>query len=264
MSWKRPWKSNPPEVIGCREFLTLLPDVAKRGVEYGIGLAGYPFWRLRQRRGEPAKLPSRPDTKWAEVVEDFARKQLTEHWRRHSERTWYFATALAGADRAPALDPGHGPEFKPEEWHELVYIASMLHDSGLVSERRTECFAKAGAVNAFSTAAKAATPETEAELVAKAELVANAIASHISMDPGNELGKYIQLGSLLDITGFRVWSIDRAVVSAACGASSREGFPDECRKQWAAECEAFPNGRAAYARRPGLLVAASHMRLLPR
>jgi hypothetical protein len=261
MSWKRPWKSDPPEVIGCREFLTLLPDVGKRGVEYGIGLAGYPLWRLRQRRGEPAALPSRPDTKWAEVVEDFACKQLTVHWRRHSERTWYFATALAAADRAkhaPALDPGLGAEFELEEWRELVYVASMLHDSGLVSERRTECFAAAGAVNAFSTAAKAGTSDT------KAELVANAIASHISVDPGNKLGKYIQLGSLLDITGFRVWSIDRAVVSAACGASSREGFPDECRKQWVAECEAFPNGRAAYARRPGLLVAASHMRLLPR
>jgi hypothetical protein len=219
------------------------------------------LWRLRQRRGEPAELPARPDTRWAEVVEDFARKQLTVQWCRHSERTWYFARALAAADCAkhvPALDPGLGPEFEPEEWHELVYVASMLHDSGLVSERRTKCFAEAGAVNALSTAAKGGTSDTKADLVAKA------IASHISVNPGNKLGKYIQLGSLLDITGFRVWSIDRAVVSAACGASPREGFPDECRKQWAAECEAFPNGRAAYARCPGLLVAASHMRLLPR
>jgi hypothetical protein len=257
MSLKRPWKSYPPEVIGCREFLTLLPSVGKRGVEYGIGLAGYPLWRLRPWTGAQAELPPRPDTQWAEVVEEFARKRLTDLWRRHSERTWYFATALAAADHethTPVMNSGFGPE----DWHELVYIASMLHDSGLVSEQRTRCFAEAGAVNALATAAKAGSSDRKADLVAKA------IASHISVDPGNHLGKYIQLGSLLDITGFRVWRLDRALVSAACRASSREGFPAECRKQWAAECEAFPNGRAAFARRPGLLAAASHMRLLPR
>ena len=71
-------------------------------------------------------------------------------------------------------------------------------------------------------------------------------------------------GDCRDITGARAWRIHHAVVIAACNEAPRAGYPEEARRQWKAECHAFPNGRAAFARRPGCLIAASYLAPLPR
>jgi len=100
----------------------------------------------------------------------------------------------------------------------------------------------------------------------QARIVARAISSHVSVTPCDDLGYYIQAGSMLDIIGKRVWHLDRASVLQVCRTRSRIDFPGEChshRPQWALECKAFRNGRAAYARRPGGLVVVSHLPLLP-
>jgi len=250
MSWRRPWHSDGPEVIGLREALTQMPIVARRGLEHIGGLASYPAVLLRQRNDRPVALPPPPMSDWVTAVDKLAGSRLTTPWFNHSKRTWQFATALLAA----AEDNKDNEDLEPE----LVYVASMLHDIGLLADGRTQCFAVEGAQNAFSTAAEAGVPASMAKIVAEA------ISTHISVDPGNELGQYIQWGSLLDITGHRVWLIHRSVVSKACAAWSRGGFPAECRERWADECKLFPDGRAAFARFPGLLSAASYLAPLPR
>jgi hypothetical protein len=169
---------------------------------------------------------------------------MDARWVRHSRRTWQFASALADRDDAQ-LDP------------ELIYVGSMLHDSGLFEPNPTRCFAVEGAAHATHTAKEA---NVDAE---RARTVAHAIASHISVNPDSKLGRYLQYGSLLDLTGTRLWKLDRDLVDRIFLADEREGLPKDVRERWPAECARFPHGRAAYAKCPGLFMLATRLAPLP-
>lgn len=255
MGWIRPVKSHGEEVIGWREFRKLFGISVREQSAHLSGLARYPVLRLVDRSGAgPApSLPAPPDSPWVEAVREVARLQLDEpRWLLHSERTWLFATALIEFDCKKSGEPRHS-DLAPE----LVYIASLLHDTGLLMENRSRCFAVTGAEFAASTACEVGADPARAKVVAKA------ISSHISVRPGNVLGHYLQAGSLLDVSGTRVWDLERAMVEEVCRLWSREGFPEEARYRWAAECALFPNGRAAFARRPGCLSLATYVAPLP-
>jgi hypothetical protein len=257
MGWRRPWESEGVEVIGWRDYPSLLGiSLSKQGA-YACGMARYSLLRLLHRSvgGLVPDLPKPPDTDWVKAARFVARKVLVdESWELHSERTWLFASALAMRDeRAGKLTAADSKQLDPE----LLYVASMLHDTGLFVEDRTRCFAITGARFAFTTARQAHADEHRAEVVYRA------IASHISLCPGNVLGKYLQFGSLLDVTGNRIWDLDRAVVDQVCGVRSRADFPAQVRHRWAEECSMFPNGRAGFARCPGAISIATYLAPLP-
>lgn len=257
MARRRPWRSDGVEVIGWREFLSLLDDSLKKQAIHASGLARYGLLGLlRQSAGGAAPdLPVPPSTTWVEVARRTAEEQLDDdRWICHSERTWQFAIALAARDKEQAAAKGKQVTALDSE---LLYVASLLHDTGLLTESRTKCFAVTGAANAFRTAREAGVDET------RANLVAQAICTHISVNPGNRLGEYLQAGSLLDAIGTRVWHLDRALVHKVCCDWSREGFPAELRRRWAQECQLFPYGRAAFARRPGCFSLATYLSPLP-
>lgn len=189
----------------------------------------------------PVTQPHLPSSGWAEASTALATSLLSPAFLRHSMRAWHFAAALSGVD---------GVELDSE----LGFVVAVLHDIGLFQPISQRCFTLAGAAAAQSTAASAGVPPD------RAGQAANAIFHHISLTPPRDpTSFYLQVGSLLDVTGSRVWDLDAAFVAATCRRWPRQGFYDELRSRWQAECKRFPRGRASYARWPGcLLVAARH------
>ena len=226
-----------PETLSLRDKVCFLPDVAARLGSTLLGLAAYGLGK----RGSSQSLNLVPPQKaWATTAESYSRDVLGPVFYDHSLRTWCFGLALAQADGV-ALDD------------ELFYVAAMLHDIGLRKPIADRCFTYAGAEAAESTAPPRTPP-------AEIEQVKTAILAHIDIRaPKDPLGHYLQAGSLLDLAGTRITSVDPRILRDACCTWSRANFPEMCRSLWLQECQRFPHGRAAYARRPGCLLLATRL-----
>jgi HD domain len=155
-------------------------------------------------------------------------------FRDHSQRSWFFARALAAA-KGEAFD------------NETLYAACLLHDAGLFDEDRKTCFALVGADLVRRTAAAAGVNTDQAKAAAVA------VATHIDVRPRTQLAKYLRAGSLLDVIGTSAWDIDPAAIVEACERWPRTGFEAEVRRLWNEESDRFPYGRAQFARMPGAL-----------
>ncbi|MFC5267192.1 HD domain-containing protein [Kribbella qitaiheensis] len=238
---RRPFRSSRVETLGWVEWFALLPPALRLGGEHLVGLARY----VAGASGEPSTVWNLkpPSTAWVSAAEESA-SVLSDGFMRHSKRAWFFASALALAERKE-LD------------QELLYVVSLLHDTGLFAPIDGQCFTATGARLAQETAAKAGVS------VVRADLAAHAISNHISIRPTGELSQYLQKGSLLDVTGSGIWKLDRTVVPEECRRLPRAGFPAELRRLWLKECRRVPYGRSQYARCPGLLIAATRLAPLP-
>jgi hypothetical protein len=232
------------ERIGLRAGLSLAGPTFGRAASLGWGLVRYKCGkRGRSSSVEPVEAGP-PPSDWAAAALASS-TGLTPEFLQHSKRTWWFGKALAEVDEIE-LDT------------EMLYVAAMLHDIGLFEPRSGRCFTAVGADAARRTAASA---DVAAD---RAELVAHAISAHICPKrPRDALGHYLQAGSLLDVTGERIWDLDPVVVDAAYAKWPRVGFPPQVRGRWIAECQRFPHGRANYARWSGLLLAARFAPLPP-
>lgn len=243
----RPWQSPSVEIVDWKHYGPLLLESLRLGGKHVAGMV--PYWLrgdYRTTTAEPAMaLKDPPVDPWVaaahKVIVDV---KMSDAWWHHSERTWHFAVALAAVD---------GTKLNEVD----LYVASLLHDTGFYEVGRQRCFAATGAAHAFSTAADVGIGGK------RVQAVADAIFGHISVKPPTELACYVRAGSLLDLAGTRVWELDRAMVDQVCAKWPRDGFPGAARRSWADECARFPNGRAAFARRPGALLAASYVSTLP-
>ena len=239
-------RTTSDEVVGWDHWWSQLPDSGGRLVNQMCHVPWYWVRPIQARARGPAVPPERlPPSPWAtKANERLAEIGMPEAWIEHSKRSFQFAEALAKADDV-TVD------------RDLLHVACLLHDSGLFAEERTSCFAADGATIAKQTAG----PSELAD--GKAEAVALAIRSHISVEPGNVLGKYVQLGTLLDLTAYGVWKLERGFVEQVYERRPRPGFPKDALEEWDKECVQFPKGRAAYARRPGLFRTAVKIAPLP-
>lgn len=259
MSARRPWRSTGAEVIGWWDGCMLLPKLLQ---QLGAQPRAFPYYVPRRSGAHTRMPPLAPPPGGSDWIVEAERAishagpaTMSHVWRRHSLRTWHFAAALAARENRgfPARrDPHQGLD------DELMYVAALLHDSGLfLTPRAGESFAAAGARLALETAEATGADEN------RAQLVATAIESHISVDPGNQLGDYIQFGSLLDLTAAGIWKLDRALVEQVYATETRLGFPSDAHDRWLAECQRLPLGRAAYAKCPGALLLATRLAPLP-
>jgi hypothetical protein len=227
-------RSSGDEIIGLGKWWRDFPVAVGLLLEHAVRIG--PYYLPTTKVAD--SLPTPHETDWSRRVrQEFDHRSMTKMWREHSLRTWYFAAASPDADR---VDP------------DLLYVACLLHDIGLFADPAPgESFAHAGARIAESTARDAdVDPKT-------AERVATAVRGHISMAPDSELGRLVQVGSLLDLTATGIWQLDRGLVAAAYRDHPRTGFAKDARDRWKKECDRLPLGRAAYARRPGGLVVAT-------
>jgi hypothetical protein len=232
----RPVSSSQVETIGLVRWWILFAQSIPLAATHLLGLLRYYGFGARgDSLADP--LPGvPPQSGWITAIEEALDRDVNmdKAFRDHSQRSWFFARALAAAN-GEAFD------------NETLYAACLLHDAGLFDEDRKICFALVGADLVRRTAAAAGVNTDQAKAAAVA------VATHIDVRPRTQLAKYLRAGSLLDVIGTSAWDIDPAAIAEACERWPRTGFEAEVRRLWDEESDRFPYGRAQFARMPGAL-----------
>jgi hypothetical protein len=242
----RPVCSSQVEIIGLVRWWILVAQATPFAATHVLGLLRYYGFGAR---GDPLAGPlpgAPPQNGWIAAIDEALDRdvKMDKVFRDHSQRSWFFARALAAA-KGEAFDD------------ETLYAACLLHDAGLFVEDRKTCFAMVGADLVRRTAA-AAEVNTD-----QAKAAAVAVATHIDVKPKTQLAKYLRAGSLPDVIGTFAWDIDPAAIAEARKRWPRTGFEAEVRRLWNEESDRFPYGRAQFARMPGFLPQLIRFNPLP-
>jgi HD domain len=156
-------------------------------------------------------LTIRPDSNLAGQAEDLLRSVAPPFLANHSFRSHFFAVALADRD---------GVRFDEE----LLYVAALMHDIGLVEEFDTgRCFEEDSAEAAARLAGQ---EDWDAE---RRERLAEAIRLHVATDIGLEDGPEAYLlwhSTGLDVGGHRHGELSSAEVQAVLDAYPRLEFKE--------------------------------------
>jgi HD domain len=156
-------------------------------------------------------LTIRPDSNLAGQAEDLLRSVAPPFLANHSFRSHFFAVALADRD---------GVRFDEE----LLYVAALMHDIGLVEEFDTgRCFEEDSAEAAARLAAQ---EDWDAE---RRERLAEAIRLHVATDIALEDGPEAYLlwhSTGLDVGGHRHGELSSAEVQAVLDAYPRLDFKE--------------------------------------
>lgn len=200
--------------------------------EIGRGLLSWPLHRSKT----DATLPGAPDSALARLAEEAAADQGPA-LAGHGYRTWVIGDALALHDGL-SLD------------RELFYVASLLHDSGLLREVVGQDFTIRSARLVLDLCGQVETVDDATGL-----RLADAIVGHAS--PGltvkdDELAFYVQAGAMADLAGLRMWDLPRGYLAAAYAqhpaCDVHRTVPALIRR----EARDVPEGRFAVLRSAGL------------
>jgi hypothetical protein len=228
------WTERTGGVLTARECVTLARPLLR--AELSI-LAGRLAMVLRLHSGRrnaiaPASLV-RPDSALAKDAEVAAQDLLTPALLNHSSRAYSWGAALASR---------HGITFD----RELLYLAAMLHDTGLPSPVPHIDFTVRSAAVAREITDRHDLPAD------RRELVTNAIAMHHTPGVGLEAGAEAYLlsaGAAIDVFGLRANQIPAAVRQGVIQEYPRLGFKREFAGHLRAEARQVPRGRAWYLHR---------------
>jgi hypothetical protein len=178
-----------------------------------------------------------PDSRLARRAEDLVREVSPAFLTNHCLRSHTWSVALAEADHV---------RFDAE----LLYVAALLHDLGLVERFDTgRCFEVDGADAAANLAAE------EGWSGERQDALAEAIRLHVAVEIALEDGPEAYLlwhATGLDVTGHRHGDVDPQIVRRVIAAHPRldfkRGFTDLIAKQ----AERKPNCWAAAATQGGI------------
>jgi hypothetical protein len=153
----------------------------------------------------------RPDSQVAREAAELVRVVAPAFLTNHSFRSHFFAVALAERDKI-SFD------------EELLYVASLLHDIGLVEEFDTgKCFEEDGADVAKRLAVAEGWTEERAEAAAEAIRLHTAV--EIALEDGAE-AFLLWHSTGLDVAGHRHDEVDSGTVSAVLAAYPRLDFKE--------------------------------------
>jgi hypothetical protein len=228
------WTERTGGVLTARECATLARPLLREELAL---LAGRLAMALRVHSGrratvEPARLAP-PDSALARDAQAAADDLLTPVLRNHSHRAYAWAAAIAA---------GRGISFD----RELLYLAAMLHDTGLPSPVPNVDFTVGSAAVAREFADRHGVPAD------RREVVTNAIAMHHSPGVGLDAGPeafLMSAGAAVDVFGSRSNEIPDAVRRRVVEQFPRLGFKREFAAVWRAEAKQVPRGRAWYLHR---------------
>jgi HD domain len=152
----------------------------------------------------------------------------------HSYRTYVWAAIVAAHERL-------------EYDEEVVYVASLLHDTGLSDAHQIEappnCFSLIGAEAAVSCAADGGWDR------ARRDMAAEAIVMHLNLRvrPVDGIEAYLTAaGTSLDAVGARWWLIDPATRDAVLERYPRRGVKEGFVERFRSEAKTHPGSRAQY------------------
>jgi HD domain len=177
-------------------------------------------------------LAVRPDSRLAAQAEDLLQAVAPSFLTNHSFRSHFFAVALAERD-----DVGFDEE--------LLYVAALMHDIGLVEEFDTgKCFEEDSADAAVRLA------EEEEWAAERSERLAEAIRLHVATEIELSDGPEAYLlwhSTGLDVGGHRHGELSPAKVAAVLAAYPRLGFKQGFTDLIADQAERKPGCWAARA-----------------
>ncbi|WP_326836424.1 hypothetical protein VSH64_16175 [Amycolatopsis rhabdoformis] len=165
---------------------------------FALQTAGGFLTSPRNRPREQAPFPEFPDTAVASTAVEFARKQGTT-LLFHGYRTWFLGTALARADRI-------------EVDAELLFVTSLLHDSGMLTSVPGEDFTRRSADTVLEVFDRAGAPRRRALEAADAVVAHATPGLDRTADP---VGYYVQSGAMADLAGLRRWHLPPGTLGQA-------------------------------------------------
>ncbi|HEX8093156.1 HD domain-containing protein [Jatrophihabitans sp.] len=192
----------------------------------------------------PARLLP-PDSPLTRAARDAATRALPATLLNHSYRTYQFGRALGELDEVD-VDA------------ELLFAASLLHDTGLVLAGGRDDFTLTSARVARDVAEQAGLS------TAARKTLQTAITMHHSPRVPLAAGPVAYLlaaGAGVDVVGLRCWDLPRSTLAQVVQAHPREGFKEYFAHAWADEAARVPDGRARLLRRYGAFALA--IRLAP-
>lgn len=153
-----------------------------------------------------------PDSAFAQQARELITTVAPAFLLNHSVRSYAWAVELAGRD---------GIEFDAE----VLYVAALLHDIGLVpAYDRGGCFEIDGAIEAERFALDAGQPEFRARAIH--DVIALHMAETLPPEPASEV-VLLWDSTGTDVTGHRFADIRRALVPGVLAAYPRLGFKRE-------------------------------------
>ncbi|WIX78004.1 hypothetical protein QRX50_42520 [Amycolatopsis carbonis] len=161
-------------------------------------IGGFLTWPMNGPRLAETVFPAVPDTPVATVAVEAAKKQGTT-LLFHGYRTWLLGTALSQVDQA-------------EVDAELLFVTSLLHDSGMLVSVPGEDFTRRSAENVLEVFDRAGAPRRRALEAADAVVAHATPGLDRSADP---IGYYVQCGAMADLAGIRRWHLPPGVMSQA-------------------------------------------------
>lgn len=179
-----------------------------------------------------------PDTQASRAALEVAQKYLSPALLNHSLRSWLWALGFANGDTA--VDD------------ELLYVASLLHDVGLVEtfdSHRTDFEAAGGAVAAVFAAGAGWDR-------ARREHLDAAIVAHMSPDPmpaGGIEGHLLDLATGLDITGTRPDELPKQYMAAVLQRYPRLDIATDFALRIQDQASRKPDSAAARVVREGVV-----------
>jgi hypothetical protein len=182
-------------------------------------------------------LDTRPDSRLARRAEKFVAEVSPPFLTNHCFRSHFFAVALAERDRV---------RFDAE----LLYVAALLHDLGLVARFDTgRCFEEDGADTAAALAAEAGWPPERCDALAEAIRLHLAVAVELEDGPEAFL---LWHSTGLDVVGSRFGELSAETVSAVLASYPRLDFKQGFTELIADQAERKPECWAAAAMQRGL------------
>lgn len=228
------WTERTGGTLTLREGLSLAGPLVRDELRIAAGFLAMALRRHSGRRSvvDPASLVP-PDSSIAREAEEAARDLLTPALLNHSRRAYAWGTAVAAL---------HGITFD----RELLYIASMFHDTGLPSPVPHVDFTVRSAELAREFTDRYGVPADGRELIA------NAIAMHhtpgVSLESGPE-AFLLSAGAGVDVFGLRSDELPDALRKSIVREFPRLGFKREFAGLWRAEAKQVPRGRGWYLHR---------------
>jgi len=238
------WTRRTGGRLSSRERRRLLGEIVRGQATYLAGRIKLATGRVPPGAADIAVADlAPPDSAFARVAEEAAREQ-TPGVEGHGYRTWLFGAGLAALDRNE-LD------------RERFYVASLLHDHGIVEPVAEEDFTLRSAARVERCAVDAGVGAGEAPGAEAVTAISDAITVHstpgITLEHDGDLGFYVQAGAMLDLGGLRAEDLTRSFRDEVNSRHSRQGVTAEIIAAIKAEAALNPGGRFALLRRCGFL-----------